>query len=119
MFKSIWFRQYTIFHFYSSKKKVKKGTTPDMARTFRFKLALKDQNDPKDKNGFNEYNWLDLVASEEQSRVKAKMGEIVRKKAELSGNRDPTRPLDPFASDDEDQISALAKKFEAKYGNSF
>ena len=88
-----------------------------MARTFRFKLTLKDQNDPKDKNAFSEFNWLDMVAAEEQSRVKAKMGEIVRKKAELSGNRDPMRPLDPFASDDEDQIQALAQKFEAKYGN--
>ena len=87
-----------------------------MARTFRFKLQLKDQNDPKAKNAFSEFNWLDLVAAEEQSRVKAKMGEIVRKKAELSGQRDPMRPLDPFASDDEDQIAALAKKFEAKYG---
>ena len=87
-----------------------------MARTFRFKLTLKDQNDPKDKTAFSEFNWLDMVAAEEQSRVKAKMGEIVRKKAELSGNRDPMRPLDPFASDDEDQIQALAQKFEAKYG---
>ena len=87
-----------------------------MARTFRFKLQLKDQNDPKAKNAFSEFNWLDLVAAEEQSRVKAKMGEIVRKKAELSGQREPMRPLDPFASDDEDQIAALAKKFEAKYG---
>ena len=87
-----------------------------MARTFRFKLMLKDQNDPKDKHAFNEFNWLDLVADEEKSRIEAKMGEIVRKKAELSGQRDPSRPLDPYASDDEDQIKALAKKFEAKYG---
>ena len=87
-----------------------------MARTFRFKLTLNDQNDPKDKHAFNEFNWLDLVAAEEQSRVEAKMSEIVRKKAELTGQRDPMRPLDPFASDDEDQIQQLAKKFEAKYG---
>ena len=87
-----------------------------MARTFRFQLSLKDQNDPKGKNTFSQFNWLDLVAAEEQSRVKTKMEEIVRKKAELSGQRDPMRPLDPFASDDEDQITALAKKFEAKYG---
>ena len=49
-----------------------------MARTFRFKLMLKDQNDPKDKHAFNEFNWLDLVADEEKSRIEAKMGEIVR-----------------------------------------
>lgn len=109
----------TIFHNFSGKKKAKKAATPDMARTFRFKLELKDQNDPKAKNAFSEFNWLDLVAAEEQSRVKAKMGEIVRKKAELSGQRDPMRPLDPFASDDEDQITALAQKFEAKYGNRY
>ena len=87
-----------------------------MSRTFRFNLKLKDQNDPKDKNAYSEFNWLDMVATEEQSRVEAKMGEIVRKKAELSGKRDPERPLDPYASDDEEQIKALAKKFEAKYG---
>ena len=87
-----------------------------MARTFRFKLTLNDQNDPTDKHSFSKFNWLDLVAAEEQSRVEAKMSEIVRKKAELTGQRDPLRPLDPFASDDEDQIQQLSKKFEAKYG---
>ena len=87
-----------------------------MTRTFRFNLTLKDQNNPKEKHAFNEFNWLDMVAAEEQSRVQTKMGEIVRKKAELAGNRDPSRPLDPYASDDEAQIQALAKKFEAKYG---
>lgn len=99
----------------SGKKKPKK--TPDMSRTFRFNLKLKDQNDPKDKNAYSAFNWLDMVATEEQLRVEAKMGEIVRKKAELSGKRDPERPLDPYASDDEEQIKALAKKFESKYGS--
>lgn len=101
----------------NAKKKVKKGTTPDMARTYRFTLTLKDQNHPKEKNAYNEFNWLDLVAAEEQARVKAKMGEIVRKKAVLTGQKDAKHTLDPFASDDEDQIQALAKKFEAKYGS--
>jgi len=101
----------------SGKKKVKKGVTPDMARTFRFTLPLEDQNNPKDKTTFNEFNWLDLVADAEQARVKAKLGEIVRKKAELTGEKDPARHLDQFASDDDGLVQALAKKFEAKYGS--
>lgn len=100
----------------SGKKKVKKGIAPDMARTFRFTLPLKDQDNPKDKTTFNEFNWLDLVADAEQARVNAKLGEIVRKKAELTGEKDPARHLDQFASDD-GLIQALAKKFEAKYGS--
>merc|ERR1712150_330021 len=47
---------------------------------------------------------------------KAKMGEIGRKKAVLTA-QNPLKQLDPNASDDEEQIKALANKFEAKYGS--
>lgn len=103
-----------------SEKKKKKGVTPDMARTFRFNLSFKDETS-NHKHTCTEFNWLDLVAAEEKARLKTKMGELHRvlqqkKKAELTES-DPFKPLNPYASDDEDQIQALAKKFEAKYGS--
>merc|ERR1712141_189993 len=39
------------------------------------------------------------------------------KKAELTGEKDPARHLEQFASDDDGLVQALAKKFEAKYGS--
>lgn len=91
----------------STSKKNEK--TPDMARTFRVNLNLNTQNN-KDNNNNNNYcfNWLDLVAAEEKLRVKAKMGEIVRKKNESTGQS---------PSEIEAQIEELTKKFEAKYGS--
>ena len=49
---------------------------------------------------------LDLVAEKADDQQAAKR----KRMAEVAG------PLDPFASDDEDQLKALANKFEAKYG---
>ncbi len=75
--------------------KKKKRQKSGQGRTYRFSLSLNDE----DKD-YPEYNWLDLVAQEEEARIEAKRKEV----------------LDPFASDDEEQIKAMAQKFEAKYG---
>lgn len=73
-------------------------------KTFRIELSLEQKN--KDKNFFNQFNWLDLVAEKEDKLCQAK-----RKRLTSAAG-----PLDPFASDDDDQLKALAKKFESKYG---
>ena len=78
-------------------KKKKKKKQP-FSRTYRFQLNL-DLPD-NGKVHYPDFNWLDLVAQDEEAKIAAKRKEV----------------LDPFASDDEDQIQALAKQFEAKYG---
>jgi len=100
----------------SAKKKLKKGTTPDMIRTYRFDLTLKDLTNSKDKNACNEFNWLDMVAEEEDKRIRAKMEEHVKQK-NLQKLTNPFMRFDPNASDDEEKIKALAKKFEDRYGS--
>ena len=50
---------------------------------------------------------LDLVADTEDKLQSAKRKRLT----------DVAGPLDPFASDDEDQLKAMAAKFESKYGN--
>ena len=62
---------------------------------------------------YDEYNWLDLVAGEEEGRAEVKRREM---EAQLEKARGSTNPLDPYASDDEEGLKALARKFESKYG---
>merc|ERR1711971_1106297 len=78
-------------------KKKKKKKQP-FSRSYRFQLKLDLPDDGKAH--YPDFNWLDLVAQEEETKVAAKRKEV----------------LDPFASDDEDQIAALARQFEDKYG---
>merc|ERR1711860_330420 len=70
-------------------------------RTYRFNLKMTFD----DAKSYPDFNWLDLVAKEEEDR-------LVSKRKELQDQKQ----LNPFASDDEDQLQALAKKFEEKYG---
>ena len=76
---------------------IKKKKQP-FSRSYRFQLKLDLPDDGKAH--YPDFNWLDLVAQEEETKVAAKRKEV----------------LDPFASDDEDQIAALARQFEDKYG---
>ena len=78
----------------SGAKKPKKKTP--FNRTYRFDLSLSSES----KAHYPEFNWLDLVAKEEEQKYEDKRKEV----------------LDPYASDDDDQLKALAKKFEEKYG---
>jgi len=103
----------------SGKRKVKKSTTADMIRTYRFDISLKDLTNAKDKNNCYEFNWLDMVAEEEEKKVKVKMTEIVRQRnAQTLIQKDSLLQFDSNISDEEEQIKSLAKKFEAKYGSS-
>ena len=77
----------------AKKRKFKKEPS-----TYQFQLSL---DTPKNsKTPYPDFNWLDLVAKEEEKKVEAKRKEV----------------LDPFASDDEDQLKEIARKFEEKYG---
>ena len=84
----------------SSEKGGKKKKKTPFNRTYRFNLKLTFE----DAKNYPDYNWLDLVAKEEEDRLEVKRKEV------------QDQMLDPYASDDEDQLKALAKKFEEKYG---
>jgi len=62
---------------------------------------------------YDEFNWLDLVAGEEEGRAEVKRQEM---EAQLQKARGSGNPLDPYASDDEEGLKALARKYESKYG---
>ncbi|ODM95620.1 Ubinuclein-2 [Orchesella cincta] len=70
-------------------------------KTFSFNLALAESNEQT----YPEFSWVELVRNAKQKEIS--------KKAE-TGN--PV--LDPFASDDEEDLKAMAARFEAKYSNS-
>ena len=67
-------------------KKKKKKKQAFSSKTYRFQLSLDIPADGKAH--YPDFNWLDLVAQEEEAKVEAKRKEV----------------LDPFASDDEDQV---------------
>lgn len=87
---------------YKSPHKNKKPKSKGPEKTYRFELKLNPDRTGKEKNVEYEFNWLDLIA-EETEKKKSKFASA-------------STTLDPFASDDEDQLRALAKKFESKYG---
>nr|XP_040569706.1 putative uncharacterized protein DDB_G0271606 [Lepeophtheirus salmonis] len=72
-----------------AKKKVK---TKEMKKTFSFILELKDLSSKE----YNEFNWLDLVAQEEEKSKRVLF---------------PANDLQ-----DDEECKALARKYEAKYG---
>lgn len=81
----------------TGKKKPKKQP---FSRTYRFDLSLNVTEDDGDKSQlYPDFNWLDLVAQEEEKKLEDKKKQV----------------LDPFGSDDDD-VRAMAKKFEEKYG---
>ncbi len=93
------------FAHYHSPHKAKKHQEKKkkVEKTFRFDIDLSTCDDSGNRN--YEFNWLDLMAEEHKHRHGDK-GACHR----------PVGPLDPYASDDEDQLKALARQFEAKYG---
>ena len=87
-------------------KKKKKKKQPFSSRTYRFQLNLDIPADGK--SHYPDFNWLDLVAQEEEAKVEAKRKEV----------------LDPFASDDEDQVKVKKRepqvlKPKSHYRNTF
>merc|ERR1711953_95298 len=81
----------------SSEKGGKKKKKTPFNRTYRFNLKLTFD----DAKSYPDFNWLDIVAKEEEDRLVSKRKELQEQKQ-----------LDPYACDDEDQLQALAKKFE-------
>ena len=73
-------------------KKVKKKGLVD--KTYRFTIHRTDDQ--------YQFNWLDLIADEADKKKPPSMT--------------PLTNLDPYASDDDEQLKALARKYEAKYG---
>jgi len=88
-------------------KKKKKNSAP--RRTFRCLVDLKAGGEGSDD--YTEVCWYDLVAKEEAKNRKAGI------KTPSSVNKEDadTKGLTPYASDDDDQLKALAAQFESKY----
>jgi len=59
-----------------------------------------------------QFNWLDLLADKEEKEG----GQ--QRNGQSSNSQNGLSSLDPYASDDEDQLQRLAAKFEKKYGGS-
>ena len=89
-----------------SKRKRQKGETTSVPKTYQFDISLSDTNG----DDYVEVSYLDLVSKEEQ-RLKKLAQAQAHEKAMLS----QSGGLDPFASDDDDQLKALAASFEARY----
>jgi len=88
-------------------KKKKKNSAP--RRTFRCLVDLKAGGEGSDD--YTEVCWYDLVAKEGAKNRKAGI------KTPSSVNKEDadTKGLNPYASDDDDQLKALAAQFESKY----
>ena len=76
-------------------------------KTYQFEISLSETN----SENYTEVSFLDLVSREEQ-RLR-KLAEAQQK----NGDGHVGANLDPYASDDDDQLKALAASFEAKYGD--
>ena len=87
----------------SKKKKKKRTVSGSGQRNYCFNINLIESNN----DGFTEVSFRDLVAKEEQERIKNKLNGLSNG-ASQSG-------IDPYASDDDDQLKALAAKYENKY----
>jgi len=96
------------------KKKRKKSLIPKDGKTYTFDLKISESN----AESFSEFNWLDLVSRKET--VMRKSGLANGGGAALTGGGDHTEEvkpgLDPYASDDDQDLKAMAAKFEQKYG---
>ena len=89
-----------------SKRKRQKGEAGAVPKTYQFDISLSDTNG----DDYVEVSYLDLVSKEEQ-RLKKLAQVQAHEKAMLS----KSGALDPYASDDDDQLKALAASFEARY----
>ena len=93
-----------------SKKKRQKsemggGGGGGMPKTYQFEISLSETN----SENYTEVSFLDLVSKEDQR---------LRKLAEAQQKNGDGKPsLNPYASDDDDQLKALAASFESKYGD--
>ena len=86
----------------SKKKKKKRSVSGSGQRNYCFNINLIESNN----DGFTEVSFRDLVAKEEQDRIKNKMNGL---------SNGASGGIDPYASDDDDQLKALAAKYENKY----
>ena len=94
-----------------SKKKRQKsevGGGGGVSRTYQFEISLSQTN----SENYTEVSFLDLVSKEEQ-RLR-KLAEVQQRNGE---GQVVGASLDPYASDDDDQLKALAASFESKYGD--
>ena len=89
-----------------SKRKRQKGEPGAAPKTYQFDISLSETNG----NDYTEVSYLDLVAREEQRLRKLALAKKQEKQVSASG-------LDPYASDDDDQLKAMAAALEAKYGD--
>jgi len=87
-------------------KKKKKSETE--RRTIRCQLEINNSGDQ-----YTEVSWYDLVAKEETKNRKAGTVE----KSNKANDSTEAKGLNPFASDDEDDLKALAAQFEKKYAD--
>lgn len=88
--------------FNSPNKKKKKKKTVEGSRDYCFDISLMESTNEK----FTEVSFRALVLQEEEERARKKAGSL---------SNGATNGLDPFASDDDDQLKALAAKYESKY----
>ena len=87
----------------NKKKKKKRSVSGSGQRNYCFDINLIESNNDR----FTEVSFRDLVAKEEQDRIKNKMNGL--------SNGTSMGGIDPYASDDDDQLKALAAKYENKY----
>ena len=86
----------------NKKKKKKRSVSGSGQRNYCFDINLIESNNDR----FTEVSFRDLVAKEEQERMKNKMNGL---------SNGASGGIDPYASDDDDQLKALAAKYENKY----
>ena len=86
----------------NKKKKKKRSVSGSGQRNYCFDINLIESNNDR----FTEVSFRDLVAKEEQERIKNKMNGL---------SNGASGGIDPYASDDDDQLKALAAKYENKY----
>ena len=92
----------------SKKKRQKLGESGSVSKTYQFDIPLTGMDG---EGSYTEVSYLDLVAKEEQRLRKLALAKKAEKQVKkVSG-------LDPYASDDEDQLKKLAAELEAKYGD--
>lgn len=76
------------------------------AKTFRCQVTIK-----KEKDEYTELSWYDLLAKQhKKTQIDSASNTPVKQP-------NPAGGLDPYASDDEDQLKALAAQFDKKYAN--
>ena len=92
----------------SKKKRQKKGEGGGLTKTYCFEISLLESNNEK----FTEVSFLDLVAKDE---LRLKKLAAIEKSKNGEGINQNGVGLDPYASDDDDKLKAMAASFEAKY----